>query len=398
MLQKMNLHPEVELIIERLFSAGYRADVVGGAVRDHLLLRPSFDYDITTSATPEEVRRVFRDFRIVDTGIKHGTVTLVLDEGSYEITTWRLDGEYLDNRHPDSVTFTRTLAEDLARRDFTVNAICYNPKDGFTDLFSGLDDLREGIIRAVGDPTRRFREDALRIMRAVRFSASLGFRMDEETGRAACLERGLLRRISGERILVELKKLLAAPHAYRAIENYHEIIATVLPELDAVRLPDKDKFDAADPTSRTLSLFALGAPDNAAAAYSLAMRRLHSDNRMRLVGEKILSLASAEILSRYDALSLLASSGEEVACGVLSLGILLGKYGEQERQILSDAISSGLPYRISELAIGGEELLALGIRGKDVGDTLHSLLHAVMRGECENARDALLLYLRCIKK
>lgn len=390
MLQKMSLPRELEYILDALRSRGYRADVVGGAVRDHLLGRPSYDYDVTTEATPDEVKSVFADKRTVDTGIKHGTVTLVLDSGSYEITTWRVDGAYLDSRHPESVTFTRSLSEDLARRDFTVNAISYNPTEGYTDLFGGMQDLEGGIIRAVGEPARRFDEDALRIMRAVRFAATLGFKLDPTTAEAAEAKRHLLSNVSSERIYTELKKLISGDFAHRALLSYPTIILEVLPELDALGLPDEHKFAKTGYTERLISLFFLGAkqPNE---AYSAAMSRLKTDTEQRVLGERALELlSSCSPTSRYEALKMLSRYGRREADIALRAGTLIGRYGESERMSYAEAIESGAPYQISELAIGGRELMSLGLRGKEVGKALSTLLDDVMRGECENTAEALL--------
>ena len=196
----------VEYIISTLEGAGYRADVVGGSVRDFLLGKTPSDYDITTDATPDMTKEVFRHERTIDTGIKHGTVGLYLDGEVYEITTHRVDGEYKDSRHPESVSFTTDIKEDLARRDFTVNAMAFSPRFGITDPFGGREDLENQIIRAVGDPTLRFTEDALRILRAVRFASVLGFEIEEKTALALGEKADLLKNVSPERIWVELKK------------------------------------------------------------------------------------------------------------------------------------------------------------------------------------------------
>ena len=178
---RFDLPKEPLYIIEALNAKGFRADIVGGPVRDFLLGKAPDDYDVTTDATPEEVKEVFSHERVIETGIKHGTVTLVKNGANYEITTYRIDGEYKDSRHPESVSFTKRIEEDLARRDFTMNAIAYNPKDGVTDPFFGKEDIRLGIIRAVGEPELRFTEDALRILRGARFSSRLGFVVEEKT-------------------------------------------------------------------------------------------------------------------------------------------------------------------------------------------------------------------------
>ena len=202
--------------LRRLRDAGYEAYIVGGCVRDFLRGVAPKDFDMTTSALPEEVHAVFAGERIIDTGIKHGTVTLLADGMPLEITTYRLDGDYLDARHPTSVSFTSSLREDVARRDFTMNAIAYHPDEGFRDYFGGRADIEAGIIRAVGEPCRRFEEDALRILRALRFSSVLDFEIEEETARAARRTAHLLSRIAGERIREELFKLL---------DGYREYIA-----------------------------------------------------------------------------------------------------------------------------------------------------------------------------
>ena len=205
-------------ILRVLESRGYEAYVVGGCVRDSLLGRTPNDWDITTSALPQQVKALFP--RTVDTGLKHGTVTILCGRDAYEVTTYRVDGEYLDGRHPKDVTFTASLREDLQRRDFTINAMAYSEKDGLQDYFDGLSDLERGIVRAVGDPEKRFGEDALRIMRAVRFAAQLGYDVEEKTLRAMKDLAPTLSKISAERIAVELEKLLLSPHPDKLFMAY----------------------------------------------------------------------------------------------------------------------------------------------------------------------------------
>ena len=211
---------------------GYEAYVVGGCVRDSILGRSPDDWDITTSAKPEQVKALFH--RTVDTGLQHGTVTVLMEKEGYEVTTYRVDGEYEDGRHPKEVTFTASLKEDLKRRDFTINAMAYNPSSGLVDLFGGLEDIERKIIRCVGDPLERFTEDALRIMRAVRFSAQLGFAIEEETRKALKVLAPNLKHVSAERIQVELVKLLMSPHPdYLRVAYEAGITAEFLPEFDA---------------------------------------------------------------------------------------------------------------------------------------------------------------------
>ena len=226
---KIKLPDGVNDIINVLIKHGYEAYAVGGCVRDSILNIHPEDWDITTSAKPEDVKEVFR--RTVDTGIKHGTVTVLYKEDSYEVTTYRIDGEYEDNRHPKSVEFTSNLANDLRRRDFTINAMAYNKQEGLVDLYKGMEDLKKGIIRCVGNPVHRFEEDALRILRAFRFSAQLNFKIEEESYKAACLQKENLRNISAERIRTELNKLILSSHPEKLIDLYHaKISKIILPE------------------------------------------------------------------------------------------------------------------------------------------------------------------------
>lgn len=229
---RIALPEQVGFIIDVLNKAGFEAYAVGGCVRDSIMRRIPDDWDITTSAEPEQVKRLFR--RTIDTGIQHGTVTVMLGKSGYEVTTYRIDGEYEDNRHPRNVVFTKSLEEDLKRRDFTVNAMAYHPAEGLTDLFDGIGDMERKCIRCVGRPEERFSEDALRIMRCVRFSAQFGYTIEEETGQAAKKLAGNLEAISAERIRVELVKLLISPHP-EYLRKMYELGMTkvVLPEFDA---------------------------------------------------------------------------------------------------------------------------------------------------------------------
>ena len=227
----LEIPKNAETILHILEKAGYEAYVVGGCVRDSILGRSPDDWDITTSAKPEQVKALFH--RTVDTGLQHGTVTVLMEKEGYEVTTYRVDGEYEDGRHPKEVTFTASLKEDLKRRDFTINAMAYNPSSGLVDLFGGLEDIERKIIRCVGDPLERFTEDALRMMRAVRFSAQLGFGIEDNTKAAIKQLAPNLSHISAERIQTELVKLLKSAHPDYIREAYHLGMTRVfLPELD----------------------------------------------------------------------------------------------------------------------------------------------------------------------
>ena len=389
---QIKLPRDVEYIIEKIESHGYLADVVGGPVRDFLLGKRPLDYDITTSATPDKVKEIFSDFRTVDTGIKHGTVTVVLGGVGYEITTYRVDGEYKDSRHPESVSFTDSLAEDLARRDFTMNAISYNPVRGFTDPFFGSEDIRRGVIRAVGEPRLRFTEDALRILRGARFSAVLGFSVEPQTRRAMSETAQLLSRVSEERIYTEWKKLLSGEFAYRALSEFSDIIGLILPEIGMPRLPDEARFMSSDFTTRQLALFYLSLGKGAAEAFEAAMRRLKTDKRTRTVGRMLL-----QSVGKYDTatergrhLLLVAIGDAEIAEGLIRLECLLRLREPSDVESLREELARGIPYRISDLAISGDELTALGYRGRAVGEVLESTLLAVARGELSNEREVLL--------
>ena len=229
---KLTIPVNAEKILRVLENQGFEAFIVGGCVRDSILGRRPDDWDITTSARPEQVKALFR--RTVDTGLKHGTVTVLMDKESYEVTTYRIDGEYEDGRHPKEVAFTASLEEDLKRRDFTINAMAYHPDRGLVDLFRGMDDIRAEIIRCVGNPLERFGEDALRILRAVRFSAQLGFSIEEETKKGIEELVPNLKLVSAERIQTELVKLLVSPHPDYFLTAYETgITRQFLPEFDA---------------------------------------------------------------------------------------------------------------------------------------------------------------------
>lgn len=228
----INIPSQVNRAIEILCNSGHSAYIVGGAVRNIIMGIPVNDWDITTSALPEETLELFKDFRTIETGIKHGTVTIIIDGIPLEITTFRIERGYSDNRHPDKVDFTDKVEDDLSRRDFTSNAIAYCPQKGFVDPFGGCEDIEKRIIRCVGNPDIRFGEDALRILRALRFSSVLGFEIDPETAVSIHNNKHLLKNISVERIFVELSKLLCGKNAGDILREYKDVIFFVLPELE----------------------------------------------------------------------------------------------------------------------------------------------------------------------
>ena len=227
----LTLPAAVSDLLARLTRAGFSAYVVGGCVRDSLLDLTPHDWDICTSALPEQMQEVFRDFRTVDTGLKHGTLMVIADHEPYEVTTFRIDGDYTDHRHPDSVIFVDDLTRDLARRDFTVNAMAWSPEEGLQDPFGGQADLPAKLIRCVGDPLARFEEDALRVLRALRFAAVYDFAIEPDTASALRKKAPDLKMVAGERIREELLKLLCGKAAGRILREFPEVLAEIIPEI-----------------------------------------------------------------------------------------------------------------------------------------------------------------------
>ena len=228
---KVEVPVDVKNIIETLEANGYEAYAVGGCVRDTLLFRMPGDWDITTSALPQQTKELFKDYKTIDTGLKHGTLTVLINHMPFEVTTYRIDGEYGDNRHPKSVEFTKSLENDLARRDFTINALAYNPSAGLVDLYDGQAHIYNSIIKTVGNPDQRFNEDGLRIMRALRFSAVLGFQIEKETAEAIHRNKELLKNISAERLAVELTKLVCGKNAFNVLMEYADVLSVFIPEI-----------------------------------------------------------------------------------------------------------------------------------------------------------------------
>lgn len=393
MSAKMNLPKDVNYIISKLLSAGYEAFVVGGAVRDFLLGDAPGDYDITTSAVPCEVKAVFNSEKTVDTGIKHGTVSVILKHKAYEVTTYRIDGEYLDARHPESVSFTRNINEDLARRDFTVNAMAYNETRGLVDLFSGEEDLKSGIIRAVGLAEKRFEEDALRILRALRFASRLDFKIEESTSKAIFEKAELLEKVARERIYTEWIKLLSGKGAYRIINEYRDVIRLFIPELSKISLPEEESFKKADFDLRFISLF----KDLSAVEWLAALDGLRADNKMKLLGKALLENLEKELTTEYKMKLMLSKIGEEYTEKLIKLKALCQRAQGCEEAIFKKVIESGEAYRLSDMKLSGKDLFEIGIFGRETGEILAKALDSVMRGEVKNERNALLAFVKLLK-
>lgn len=431
---KINMPQAVKEIIETLENAGFEAFAVGGCVRDAILGRIPADWDITTSAMPEEVKALFG--RTIDTGIQHGTVTVMKDRIGYEVTTYRIDGEYEDARHPKEVSFTSNLVEDLKRRDFTINAMAYNDRAGVVDEFDGIGDLKKGVIRCVGNPKDRFGEDALRMLRAVRFSAQLGFQIDPQTKEAICELAGNLEKISAERIQTELVKLLVSDHPDYLRKAYETgITAVVLPEFDACMDENVLKGSVGEQTLRGLlqveadkvlrltMLFhdlgkAVRSDENdpeeqshSAAGAELArnvMRRLKFDNdttdkvkKLTLEHDRMIEGTSADV--RYA----VSQIGKDLFPYFLKIrrADILSKDPEKKDDLLKELqkleelyreiLQKGEPVCMKDLAVDGKDLLASGVKqGKQVGKILNELLQIVLKDPEKNVKETLLSYVQ----
>ena len=392
------LDPGAAALLTRLHAAGHAAYAVGGCVRDSLLGKTPHDWDLCTSATPEQVLELFGEAHCIPTGLQHGTVTVKHGGELYEITTFRTEGAYSDGRHPDHVAFVPDVKEDLARRDFTINAMAYNAEEGLIDPFGGQNDLAAGIVRAVGEPQRRFEEDALRILRLYRFAARFGFAIDPATGQAA---RALCRHldcVSEERIAEELSRLLAAPAPGAYLEA--EVLAVIFPELDAAELPESRRIlDALEPGMEhvPVRLAALLCPLGEAGAQA-ALKRLKCSNALTgtvatLVREAAagmpgaaLTLTAKRFLSRYD----LATITDLTA-------LCSAQHPEQAeafaalQQEAARLVEKNVCCRINQLAVNGRDLMDAGIRpGPGLRRVLDALLEQVLTGQLPNEKAALL--------
>ncbi len=391
--------PEYVLrILNILEYAGFEAYTVGGCVRDSFLNIAPSDWDITTSAVPEKVLEIFSAFTTIPTGLKHGTVTIISDGFPIEVTTYRIDGEYTDCRHPGSVSFSTNLEDDLSRRDFTVNAMAYNPKHGLIDPYNGQRDLKNKVLRCVGVAVQRFNEDALRIMRALRFAATLGFDIEANTSTAIRDCAHLLKNIAKERISAELSKLLVAQNPEKILLDYKDIFLEVLGLeygiSDSVWEENCKATSAAIPVLPVrLALLLNGLP------LSEALRHLKFSNATKHTAETILKGLSLKLLPEKALIKKqLREFGEENMEYILEAKSALAENFEVLdfiRNVITEIKESGECYLISQLAINGQDLLRnFDIQGQEIGNTLETLLNAVIYGKCENARDSLLKFLK----
>ena len=390
---RVSVPGEVKAALERLRSRGFTASPVGGCVRDSLLGLHPEDWDICTSARPEETAACFADCRVLPTGVRHGTVTVLWGGRSLEITTYRRDGVYSDHRRPDAVDFVSDLREDLARRDFTVNAMALSPEGEVLDPFGGLADLQQGLLRCVGDPEARFREDALRILRLLRFAARLGFRPEEKTLAAALGCRELLPALAGERVLKEIFLYLEGGKAGACFPWAQPILEPVLPELrDLAGEAEAARLDRLPPSAELRMALLLRSPSGKKAD---ALRRLRSakatENRVR---------------------ALASGAWGPIPVDGASLGLYLGRVGQRnfrdllliwhalpaapedtlaelERE-LESRLAAGFCFSLGDLAVSGRDLQELGYSGTELGSALRSLLEKVQAGTLPNERASLL--------
>ena len=434
-MNKFDLPEGVEAIIERLYECGYEAYAVGGCVRNFMLGTEPKDYDVTTSARPEEIKQALEGFRIIDTGIKYGTVTVISRGMPIEVTTYRVDGDYSDNRRPENVTFTTKLAEDLKRRDFTVNAMAYSSRTGIIDIFGGRADLQNGIIRAIGNPDERFREDGLRILRALRFASCYGLKIEPSTADSIHRNRKLLENISGERIAAELNRLLCG-ECGNILREYYDVISVFLPEFAACRgfeqhtkYHDRDVLEhiigtvtAIEPKLHlrlTMLLHDIGKPlyftmsedgvghfkGHAKGSTAIAesfFKRLRYSNAVaervsKLVQTHDILIADDEhLIKRY-----LNKYGEEMFFDMIKVHIAddMAKAPECRERIKTYRAAAETARKIlaqkecfslKQLAVNGNDIRALGYEGAEIGDKLGILLGLVIDGKCVNERDALL--------
>ncbi len=377
----IELDKNTEYIINKLEESGFEAFAVGGCVRDSILGRKVTDYDITTSALPQETKTVFSDHAVIETGIKHGTVAVVLDHIAYEVTTYRTESGYTDSRHPDNVSFVRNLDEDLARRDFTMNAIAYSHKRGIVDTHRGVKDIKSQIIRAVGDAKIRFSEDALRILRALRFSATLGFELERETSFAVHELAPTLQRVSPERVYTELKKLLCGDFALNVIVNYRDALSPIFPiSNDITRLyclPNDFAMRIAY-VCKEKSLSALS--------------YLRADNETKRRVDMLLS-SSPVPQDIYELKMYISSYGNRKdALDVVSYRHAL--YNEDSDNIAEKLLDEGRCIFVHELDINGNDLMSMGIEGKEISKAKEYLLSLVLSDLVENKKEALLSYIK----
>lgn len=433
------LPKNIDGALAALEDAGFEAYIVGGSVRDRAIGREVSDYDVTTSALPEEVEKVFSKYKVVETGIAHGTVTVIIDGVPVEITTFRSDGEYLDSRHPESVTFTRNIEDDLARRDFTMNSIAVDRRGKTVDPYGGMEDISRGVVRCTGDPDRRFGEDALRIIRALRFSSTLGFEIEAATAESIHRNREKLLNISVERVFSELKKLLCGRDVYRILTDYSDVICTLIPEMaPAVGFDQKSKYHCydvythiaksveaiePDPLLRLTMLFHdigkpyvcteedgvrhfKGHPDVSAEIAERWLVSMHSDTETVRLVTLFCKLHDRPVVPEKRPVKRLFSifSFDELLmfCKIYRADSVAHAPEYRERVKIADRIAETAEEIVREnecvslrdLAVNGNDMASLGLSGPGIGEALRELLSLVVDEALPNEKDALIEYIK----
>lgn len=429
---------KAKIVFELLEKGGYECFLVGGCVRDMLMEKEIHDIDITTNATPDEIKAVFADFHTLDIGIKHGTVTVINGGEPIEITTYRKESTYTDCRHPDSVSFSKSINDDLSRRDFTSNAIAYSEARGIVDPFGGISDIKNKLLRCVGNPIERFTEDSLRILRGLRFASVLGFSIDKATEEAMCACRELISIVSHERVFTEISKLICGKNAGIIISRYSDILAVPLPEIKDMKGFEQHNFhhiydvlchtarvvDAISPAVdlRLAALFHdCGKPDCfsidengvghfyshasiSARKADEALTRLRCDNATREKVVKLVKIHDTPIEPDSKTVKKkLQKYGEEIFFDLIKLqradnmGLSSEFLYRQEiysrlEEIAHQVIEENQCFSLKDLAVKGNDMIALGLKGKDIGTALDELLKAVIEERCDNDRESLLSY------
>ncbi len=437
--------PASKVAIDLLKSNGFEAFLIGGSVRDYIMGLPIGDIDITTSATPQQVKKVFCDFRVIETGIKHGTVTVLIENEPLEITTYRSEGTYSDNRHPDEVVFSQNLSDDVIRRDFTMNAIAFDFPDGFCDLVNGVADIENKTIRCIGDAETRFREDALRILRALRFSSVLNFTIEENTKKAIHECKDLLKNISAERIRVEFTKLICGENAYNVLQEFSDVISVFIPEIkNCIGFDQINRHHCYDVYTHTLkaveksnpdpvirlALFFhdigkpsvahfdekgeqhyYGHPKKSAEITEKILTRLRFDNDTKNKVVTLVSFHDSPIMvnnntypDRKRIKKIMSQIGKDLIFDLIQI-----KYCDNSAQnpeffrgeefykitytMINEILDAQECFSIKDLKISGNDLIEMGFKGKEIGVVLNQILDLVISDKLENDTKIILDYI-----
>ncbi len=437
--------PASKTAIDLLKSNGFEAFLIGGSVRDYIMGLPIGDIDITTNATPQQVKKVFKDFRVIETGIKHGTVTVLIDNEPLEITTYRSEGTYSDNRHPDEVIFSEKLSDDVVRRDFTMNAIAFDFSEGFCDIVGGMDDIKNHTIRCIGNAETRFREDALRILRALRFSSILGFTIEENTKNAIHKCKDLLKNISAERIREEFTKLICGKNVYNVLQEFSDVITVFIPEIKpCIGFEQKNRHHCYDVYTHILkaveksrpnavirlSLFFhdigkpivahfdekgeqhyYGHPKKSAELTESIMTRLRFDNETKNKVVTLVALHDSPIMVNNNIYpdkkrlkKIMSKIGKDMIFDLIHI-----KYCDNSAQnpeyfrgenfykatysIIDEIINQQECFSIKDLKINGNDLISMGFKGKEIGKLLEKVLECVINEKIKNDYEEICKYI-----